>query len=143
MNFSYGIIAAMGVLVASILVLIAADPDYVIQPPELEIVEVPKTPMTATVSLPMGSSLPGCEATDECFIPYNVSVGVGGTITWSNDDSAAHTVTSGIVEKGHDGLFDSGLFMAGTTYDFTFDRMGEYDYYCIVHPWMTGKVTVL
>ncbi|MEM3063919.1 MAG: plastocyanin/azurin family copper-binding protein [Candidatus Nitrosotenuis sp.] len=98
--------------------------------------------MSAEVSIPSGSSVPGCEATNECFIPSTVTIGVGGTVTWSNDDTAAHTVTSGSAESGPDGTFDSSILMAGKTFEHTFDDAGDYDYFCIVHPWMTGKVIV-
>ena len=81
--------------------------------------------MAVTVSLPEGSGAPGCEATDECYVPYEVTVAQGATVTWSNDDSAAHTVTSGTPAEGHDGLFDSSLFMAAATYEFTFDETGS------------------
>jgi len=64
-----------------------------------------------TVSAPAGSAVPGCEETNECFIPEDVSVAVGETVTWSNDDTAAHTVTSGSAVDGPDGNFDSSLFM--------------------------------
>ena len=98
-------------------------------------------PFSGTISLPPGSSVPGCEETNECFIPADVSINVGETITWSNDDSAAHTVTSG-APGAADGIFDSSLFMADTTFSHTFDEAGEYDYFCLVHPWMIGKVQV-
>lgn len=98
--------------------------------------------MSAEVSAPSGTSTPGCEETDECFLPSTVEIGVGGTVTWTNDDTAAHTVTSGSVENGPDGTFDSSIFMAGKTFEHTFDEAGEYNYFCIVHPWMTGKVIV-
>ncbi|MEJ2259223.1 MAG: hypothetical protein P8X78_01725, partial [Nitrosopumilaceae archaeon] len=39
---------------------------------------------TASVSVPQGTSVPGCEATNECYIPYQVTVDVGGVVTWSN-----------------------------------------------------------
>ncbi|MFB5617191.1 MAG: plastocyanin/azurin family copper-binding protein [Nitrosopumilus sp.] len=94
------------------------------------------------ISLPEGSGVPGCDATNECYIPYHVTVSTGEEITWSNDDSAAHTVTSGTPAGGPDGLFDSGLFMAGATYSVALDEAGEYDYFCMVHPWMTGIITV-
>ena len=90
----------------------------------------------------MGSSVPGCEATNECYIPAEVTIGVGGTVTWTNDDTAAHTVTSGTASGGPDGIFDSSIVMAGGMFEHTFDESGEYDYFCIVHPWMTGKVIV-
>lgn len=148
MNFSYGIIAAMGVLIAITLLLISMDPGYIEGEPTItevdipSITDVPSVAMITTVSLPLDSASLGCEKTNECFIPYNVSVGVGETVTWSNDDVAAHTVTSGLIENGPDGLFDSGLLPAGGIFEFTFEKAGEYDYYCIVHPWMLGKATV-
>ena len=78
---------------------------------------------------------------DKCFIPNNANVKVGGTVTWKNVDSAAHTVTSGKAATS-DGIFDSGMIMAGNTFPQKFDKAGTYDYYCMVHPWMMGKVVV-
>lgn len=99
---------------------------------------------TASVSIAVGSSVPGCEATNECYIPYQVTIDPGGEVTWSNDDTAAHTVTSGTAADGPDGNFDSSLFMAGTTFSVKFDdyEPGTYPYFCMVHPWMTGEVIV-
>ena len=145
MNFSYGVIAAVGVLIAISIGFIMESPDSIIEPRVVSVDEKPtgKTlPMAVTVSLPEGSGVPGCEATDECYIPYVVTVAQGATVTWSNDDSAAHTVTSGTVDAGVTSVFDSGLFMAATTYEFTFDETGTFDYFCMVHPWMTGIINV-
>jgi predicted secreted protein with PEFG-CTERM motif len=97
---------------------------------------------TVTVSTPQGTSVPGCEATNECFIPYEVTVNVGDEVTWSNDDSAAHTVTAGSAADGPSGVFDSSLFMAGTTFSYQFESEGEFPYFCMVHPWMEGIVKV-
>ena len=96
----------------------------------------------ASVSIPSGASSPGCDETNECYTPYEVKIPVGGTVTWSNDDTAAHTVTSGSLSAGPTGVFDSSLFMSGNTFEFTFDKAGTYDYFCMVHPWMTGIVIV-
>jgi plastocyanin len=104
--------------------------------------EVEAAPMSAEVSMAVGSSLPGCEETNECYIPYVVTISVGGTVTWTNDDTAAHTVTSGTVTEGPDGIFDSSIVMAGKTFEHTFDEASTYDYFCVVHPWMTGQVVV-
>ena len=145
MNFSYGVIAAVGVLVAISIGLIAASPDSIIEPRVVSVEEKSASkalPMAVTVSLPEGSGVPGCEETNECYIPYEVTVAQGATVTWSNDDSAAHTVTSGTVDAGVTSVFDSGLFMAGATYEFTFDETGTFDYFCMVHPWMTGVIKV-
>jgi len=116
--------------------------------PEVELsaptVEVPQAtgPMSVDVRIPTGTAVPGCEETNECWLPAEISVGVGGTVTWSNDDTAAHTVTSGSPTDGPDGTFDSSLFMAGATFEVTFDDSGSYDYFCMVHPWMQGNVQV-
>jgi predicted secreted protein with PEFG-CTERM motif len=97
---------------------------------------------TVTVSVPQGTSVPGCEATNECFIPSEVTINPGDQVTWSNDDSAAHTVTAGSAADGPSGVFDSSLFMAGTTYSFQFEDEGDFPYFCMVHPWMQGIVYV-
>ena len=94
------------------------------------------------VNIPTGSSILGCEETMKCFIPSSVTVAVGGTVTWFNGDTAAHTVTSGTTTDGPDGIFDSSLFLADTSFSHTFEEEGAYDYFCMVHPWMTGTVKV-
>ena len=97
---------------------------------------------TAEVSFAPGSSVPGCEATDECFIPADVTVDVGGEVTWNNDDTAALTITSGTPEDGPDGTFDSSLVVPGSTFSYTFEGAGVYPYFSVVHPWAMGTVTV-
>ena len=111
--------------------------------PEPVVEETPEpVEFNGGISLPEGSGVPGCDETNECYIPFNVTVSAGEEITWSNDDSAAHTVTSGTPADGPDGNFDSSLFMAGGTFSVTLDGSGEYPYFCMVHPWMTGNITV-
>ena len=98
---------------------------------------------SATVTNAPGSSTPGCDDTDSCFIPNPVTIAMGGTVTWENTDTAAHTVTSGTAGDGPDGVFDSSLMMAnGPSFSYTFDTAGSYDYFCMVHPWMAGTVVV-
>ena len=99
---------------------------------------------TASVSMPAGTSVPGCEETNECYVPAEATVDVGGEVTWSNDDTAAHTVTSGNPADADSvgALFDSGLLLAGSTYSHVFEEEGTVDYFCIVHPWMQGTVIV-
>ncbi len=98
---------------------------------------------SATVTNALGSSTPGCEDTNSCFDPNPVTIAMGGTVTWENVDNAAHTVTSGSPADGPDGVFDSSLIMAGgATFSHTFDAVGTYDYFCMVHPWMAGSVIV-
>ena len=104
--------------------------------------ETESLPMTAIVSIPPGSAVPGCENTNECYLPFETTVATGATVSWINNDSAPHTVTSGTVDTGITDIFDSGMFMSGSVYEFTFEDAGTYDYFCMVHPWMTGKVLV-
>jgi len=89
-----------------------------------------------------GSSVPGCEETNECFIPSPVNIAIGDTVKWVNDDTAAHTSTSGSAADGPDGNWDSSLIIAGKSFSNTFDAAGEYPYFCMVHPWMSGMVIV-
>ena len=96
-----------------------------------------------TISTASGSGAPGCEETTEgCFIPKEATVDVGGKVIFSNTDTAAHTFTSRTAANGASGLFDSGLLVTGKSFEFTFNKSGTYDYYCMVHPWMNGIVHV-
>ena len=97
----------------------------------------------ASVSIPAGTSIPGCEATNECFIPSDVTVDKGGEVIWTNDDTAVHTVTSGSAANGVDGMFDSCIVNSGAEFSYTATDAGTFDYFCIVHPWMAATITVL
>jgi len=98
---------------------------------------------TATVTNAPGSSVPGCEQTaDGCFIPSTVTIDIGGEVTWENNDTAAHTITSGTPVEGPDGIFDSSLVITGSSFSHVFAEAGSYDYFCMVHPWMQGMVMV-
>ncbi len=66
----------------------------------------------------------------------------GDSVTWKNQDQTEHTVTSGNPEIGPDGLFDSGLFGPNGSVMIEFTEAGEYPYFCTIHPWMMGKITV-
>ncbi len=78
---------------------------------------------------------------NNAFQPQQITVTAGTTVTWKNQDSVAHTVTSG-PRDAPSGLFDSGQIAAGGTFSFTFTDPGTYEYYCTVHPGMDGTVTV-
>lgn len=93
-------------------------------------------------SIPQGTSLPGCEEVDLCYDQSFVTTFVGSEIIWRNDDLSAHTVTSGIIPSGPDGNFDSGLILPGETFSHRFNETGKYPYYCMMHPWATGSVSV-
>jgi len=103
----------------------------------------PPSPIsTSQVKTIAGSGTPGCEETFSCYSPYSISVRTGTTVTWTNADKAAHTVTSGNPSTGPDGTFDSSMFMASDTFSHEFSQAGEFPYFCMVHPWMVGTVIV-
>lgn len=70
------------------------------------------------------------------FQPITIQVAPGTTVTWTNEDSTNHTVTSDT------GKFNSEQLSNGKTFQFTFSDPGEYTYHCSIHPSMTGKVIV-
>jgi plastocyanin len=94
--------------------------------------------------------VPGASTlTDTAMSPNPIEVTVGQTVVWTNDDSAFHTVTSGIAGAPDAGkAFDSGLAgptaltAKGKTFEHTFDTAGENPYFCTLHPAMVGTVTV-
>jgi plastocyanin len=89
------------------------------------------------------STLPGSSTlTDTAYQPNPVQVSVGDTVTWTNDDSTIHTVTSG--QNGQpDGKFDSSIMAPQQTFEHTFtEGAGEYPYFCVLHPNMVGTVSV-
>ncbi len=71
------------------------------------------------------------------FQPANVQVKVGTTVTWTNQDTAPHTVTF-----RDSSLKSSALLQKGESYSYTFTTAGTYSYYCDVHEAMTGQVIV-
>jgi plastocyanin len=70
------------------------------------------------------------------FSPATITVAIGTTVTWTNKDSATHTVTS------RTAIFDSGKLSPGDSFSYTFNTKGDFEYYCTFHPNMTGKVSV-
>ncbi|MGD8919010.1 MAG: plastocyanin/azurin family copper-binding protein [Nitrosopumilaceae archaeon] len=103
---------------------------------------IPSGPQTVSVNIPTGTSVPGCEEANECFLPASITINVGDTVEWTNTDTAAHTVTSGSPAEGPSGVFDSSLILGGAQYSNTFEESGSFNYFCMVHPWMVGNVQV-
>jgi len=70
------------------------------------------------------------------FVPATVTVSAESTVTWANQDSAPHTVTS------ETGLFDSGKLSINDSSSYAFTDRGTFSYYCKIHPYMKGEVIV-
>jgi len=70
------------------------------------------------------------------FGPQTITVPVGTTVTWTNNDDIPHTSVS------TDGVFKSKVLDTDEKFSYTFTKAGTYPYYCTIHPKMTGKVVV-
>ena len=95
----------------------------------------------ADVIIPIKVSRPGCDIEDICYIPSNIVVEKGKSVTWVNEDSSFHSVTSGFYGEPTE-LFDSGYLDPYQSYTLSFDEFGTYDYFCTLHPWMKAQVIV-
>ncbi|MGA9171614.1 MAG: plastocyanin/azurin family copper-binding protein [Nitrososphaeraceae archaeon] len=94
----------------------------------------------ASVSIVKGSSSPSIA---KPYDPSPVTIKPGTSVTWTNNDSTLHTVSSGLPEQGAVGtLFDSSLIAPGKTFTHAFDKAGSFDYSCTLHPFMRGQVVV-
>ena len=101
------------------------------------------TEQTDTTAAEKPSGGGGATATvdmkDIQFVPKDITVKAGTTITWTNSDQVAHSVTK---EDGPGAEFDSGNVDPGGTFEQTFDEPGTVDYVCTIHPGQDGTVTV-
>jgi len=76
------------------------------------------------------------------YMPLNLEVTPGTTVVWINDDSVPHTIQSQDEQGNIIGLFNSAPLMTGETFENTFNETGVYNYYCSLHPWRVGIITV-
>ena len=84
-----------------------------------------------------------CVAANNCFSPNPLTIAPGTTVTWKNTDTTTHVICSGKVTDDQCGsVFEDDALKKGTTFQFTFANAGTFDYFCSVHPWMTGQVIV-
>ena len=129
---SIGIISG---IILAVIVIVSQSTDSEIMQEESSI------EIMADVIMPTKVSRPGCQDTDSCYIPSKIIAKQGQTITWKNEDVAFHSVTSGIYGEPTT-LFDSGHLDPEQKFSYTFDEKGAFDYFCTLHPWMAGKITV-
>ena len=113
-------------------------------PAQTEDVVVEPPPSVETTDTEEGTDSTDAAATrpveatiaDLTFQPSVIEVDAGASVTWTNEDSVPHTVT------GRTADFNSGVMQNGDTFSQTFDEPGTFDYFCAIHPSMTGTVTV-
>jgi plastocyanin len=70
------------------------------------------------------------------FSPQTITIAPGTTVVWTNRDDIPHTVVS------DDKVFKSKVLDTDEKFSFTFDKAGNFPYFCSIHPKMTGKVVV-
>jgi len=107
-------------------------------PPEVSTINNTLTDNNVTIAA--GSSSPKNEKN---FVPPVLHTGEGAIVTWTNEDSALHTVVSKAHAAGSSfPEFDSEYIGPNDTFKYTFSTAGTFDYYCVLHPFMKGKVVV-
>ncbi len=109
--------------------------------PTVEQTSEPDLIIQGDVIMPTKVSRPGCEELDRCYVPSMLIIEKGQQVTWVNEDSAFHSVTSGFYDAPTD-FFDSGHLDPFESYTLTFDEYGIHNYYCTLHPWMEGQILV-
>jgi plastocyanin len=93
-------------------------------------------PATAAAGAPVAGNVVAIK--NFAFAPAALTVPAGTKVTWTNEDSDAHTVTS----QGSGGPLNSQAMNTGATFSYTFTKAGTYEYLCAIHPFMTATVTV-
>jgi plastocyanin len=95
---------------------------------------------SAEVSIVKGASNPSAT---ESYNPSPLTVSIGTTVTWTNNDNTGHTVTEGNPSGNTPANgFDSGIMAPGKTFSHMFGTSGTVQYYCTLHPTMLGEVIV-
>jgi len=91
---------------------------------------------TSNSAVTVGSSSESVAIRDFTFTPGNLQVPVGARVTWTNYDDAPHSA------KAKDGTWDTGILSKGESKALTFDKAGDFTYYCTVHPSMVARLQV-
>jgi len=105
------------------------------------------SPVTKTtnahISIPLGASNSNspCIITNDCFNPNSMMVAQGAIVTWTNNDNVFHTVTSSSPNVPSGTLFDRSI-SPGNVISITFNNPGVMNYFCKIHPWLTGQIIV-
>jgi plastocyanin len=94
---------------------------------------------TEHVLIPNGNS---AQVNTGFFIPLNLEATRGTTVIWQNDDNIGHTVQSQDAHGNVIPMFNSGVLKTGDTFSYKFEKPGVYHYFCTIHPWRIGVITV-
>ena len=97
------------------------------------------TIIDATVLIPNGNF---DVSSSGFYLPLNLEIPKGTTVTWANEDSVPHNIQSQDEFGKVSDLFNSPPLNTGDRFEFTFEEDGVYNYYCSFHPWRVGVITV-
>ena len=92
-----------------------------------------------TIVIPHGNALQGNIG---YYIPLHLKIQSGTTVVWENHDGSPHTVQSQDLDGNPTALFSSSLLQTEDTFEYKFTESGEYHYFCTLHPWRVGIITV-
>ncbi len=123
--------------------------------PEITAVAQPITPPSGDIVNPAPTAIVNIQPTqvaesivqitikDYKYVPDTVTIKKGTTVIWTNEDSMRHDVVNekdGDIAQGS--VFKSNLLAKGEKFQFTFNKTGQYRYFCTPHPFMKGTIIV-
>lgn len=111
----------------------------VLDEPNDEKIRDDSTPSVAEIIIPSGNAM---QSNEGLFKPLHLQISAGTTVVWNNLDSVPHTVQSQDEDGKPTGLFNSNVLKTGENFSYKFEEKGHYNYYCTLHPWRVGQVTV-
>ena len=96
----------------------------------------------ARVNIQPGTDTQGCEDDNSCHSPHTITITRGDWIKWKNLDTSTHDITSLTFGGPYSTFFSSGVMNSGSTFEHRIMELGEYPYYCSLHPWAKGLIIV-
>ena len=125
-----------------IIAIIGAVSQMNVEETETETIEIETVEETeALITIPVKAARPACGPHPECYIPSYYVTKLSEPVTWKNEDSAFHSVTSGSYENLMECLIVD-ILDPYEIFSYKFEEPGMYPYYCTLHPWMAGQIKV-
>ncbi|MGI0047520.1 MAG: cupredoxin domain-containing protein [Nitrosotalea sp.] len=94
------------------------------------------------ITIDKESNIESCVQTNSCYLPQVLVVDCYSKVTWQNNDTNTHLISSGSQDHGPDGWFASSILSPGEIYSYIFERPGIYSYYDPIHSWAEGTIIV-
>lgn len=95
-----------------------------------------------SVAITKESTLKGCKQANSCYLPEILIVSCYSKVTWHNDDSNVHLISSGSQDDGTDGWFASQMIYPSSEFSYFFERPGIYRFYDPLYSWTQGTIIV-